>query len=235
MTQQIIPEKMQSRLSKILLSSAYLPPVEYMAAIAKSEETFIEAFEHYHKQTCRNRCVLLSATGPTILSIPVSKTTPNHCPIREMRINYAENWRRTHWKTIITCYDTSPYFLYYRDYLEPFYCGKKYDFLFDFNMDLLQTIMKLLRLNKPVQLNKTFEAEPTEATDLRKLIYSKPTELDDFPFQRQPAYNQVFSDKQPFTPNLSVLDLLCNKGNESLEYLQKWEMKPATPPPLHTR
>jgi len=34
-------------------------------------------------------------------------------------------------------------------------------------------------------------------------------------------YYQTFYDKLPFTPNLSILDLLFNKGLGTLEYLKK--------------
>ncbi|MBO4402401.1 MAG: WbqC family protein [Bacteroidales bacterium] len=209
--------------TEILLSTAYLPPVEYMAAMVQAESVCIEAHEHYHKQTYRNRCRILSVYGPEILSIPVSKTTPNHCPIREMRISYAENWRQTHWKTFTTCYDTSPYFLYYRDYLEPFYCGKKYDFLFDFNWDLLEIILQLLKASPSIRLNETFEAQPADCLDLRNLIQPKQLSVKEYPFNNQPAYTQVFADKSHFHPHLSILDLLCNKGPDSLEYLQNWK------------
>ena len=128
-----------------LLSTAYLPPVEWMAAYAQADAVWLEAEEHYLKQTCRNRCILLNVSGSIELSVPVSKTLPNHCPVREMRISYAENWPRNHWRSIVTSYSTSPYFLYYRDYLEPFFL-RRYDWLWDFNLEMLSVLLRLLRL-----------------------------------------------------------------------------------------
>lgn len=205
----------------LLLSTAYLPPVEYFAACAQAERVFVEANEHYLKQSYRNRCILLNVSGPIELSIPVSKTQPNHCPIRDMRIVYVENWRRNHWKSMETSYSTSPYFLYYRDYLEPFYTGRKYDFLFDFNMEMAEVVFRLLRLKVDLRPTLSFETHPGDKMDLRTLIHPKQRSSETYPFRMFEPYRQVFAAAQPFTPNLSILDLLCNKGPESLAYLQR--------------
>lgn len=208
----------------VLLSTAYLPPVEYFAACAQAGKVYVEADEHYLKQTYRNRCILLNVSGPIDLSIPVSKTQPNHCPIRDMRITYIENWRRNHWKSMETSYSTSPYFLYYRDYLEPFYTGRRYDFLFDFNMEMAEVIFRLLRLPVKLQPTASYEAHPEDKADLRALIHPKRRTEADYPFRAFEPYTQVFSAVQPFTPNLSILDLLCNKGPDSLAYLQRQQL-----------
>ena len=208
----------------VLLSTAYLPPVEYFAVCAQADKVFVEADEHYLKQTYRNRCILLNVSGPIDLSIPVSKTQPNHCPIRDMRITYIENWRRNHWKSMETSYSNSPYFLYYRDYLEPFYTGRKYDFLFDFNMEMAEVLFRLLRLQVKLQPTVSYEAHPEGKADLRALIHPKRRTEPDYPFRVFEPYTQVFSAVQPFTPNLSILDLLCNKGPDSLAYLRHQQL-----------
>ena len=210
-------------MTKLLFSSAYLPPVEYMAAFVQTTQPLIESHEHYHKQSFRNRCVVLSATGPVSLSIPVSKTIPNHCPIREMRISYAENWQRNHWKTMESCYGCSPYFLYYRDYLEPFFLRKKYDFLFDLNCDLLDVICKLLKTGNNAMTNNAY-AEGAEI-NLCDYIHPKNCGLDEYIFNNQPSYTQVFTTSaHPFFPHMSILDLLCNKGPDALPYLKAWNL-----------
>ena len=47
----------------MLVSTAYFPPVEYFALLAKYSVVYVEACENYIKQTWRNRCRILSARG----------------------------------------------------------------------------------------------------------------------------------------------------------------------------
>ena len=56
---------------EVLLSSAYLAPVVYYTQLYAYEKAYIERYDHYMKQTYRNRCVIASANGPLALTIPV--------------------------------------------------------------------------------------------------------------------------------------------------------------------
>jgi len=96
----------------ILLSTAYLPPIAYFKAFLNCEHAFLEVKEHYVKQSYRNRCLIGSVEGVKTLIIPVCKTTSNHCLVQDVRIDYSQSWQRTHWKTLETAYNTSPFFLY---------------------------------------------------------------------------------------------------------------------------
>ena len=42
-----------------------------------------------------------------------------------------------------------------------------------------------------------------------------------YPTLSHKSYHQVFSDRLPFTPNLSIIDLLMNLGPEATDYLKK--------------
>ena len=57
--------------AKVLISTAYLPPVEYFSLIQGADEVLVEREENYLKQTYRNRCYLLSANGTQALTVPV--------------------------------------------------------------------------------------------------------------------------------------------------------------------
>jgi len=56
---------------RILLSTAYLPPAVYFSLISRADEIIIEREENYIKQSYRNRCYILSAHGPQLLTVPV--------------------------------------------------------------------------------------------------------------------------------------------------------------------
>ena len=48
----------------IILGSAYLAPVSYFAALYSCRKAYVERFDHYMKQTYRNRCVVPKASVP---------------------------------------------------------------------------------------------------------------------------------------------------------------------------
>jgi len=58
-------------------------------------------------------------------------------------------------------------------------------------------------------------AEPLEAIDFRNLIHPKKESI--WPDPKE--YYQVFSDKNGFYPDLSIIDLLFNQGPQSKSYL----------------
>ena len=202
---------------KALLSTAYLPPVEYFLLIEKSDGCVVEHFEHYSKQSYRNRTCILTGNGKQALSIPVEQT---HQKIltKDVKIDYATRWQTNHWRAITAAYNSSPYFLYYQDYLRPFY-DKKYTFLIDYNTELLQMLLKFLKLNRPIEPTTDFIATTADLYDAREIIHPKKCDLDDYPLKLTQPYRQVFEDRFGFTSNLSVIDLLFNEGNESTSYL----------------
>lgn len=199
---------------KIVLSTAYLPNIEYFAFIAKSEVFFMEGCESFQKQTYRNRTNILTAGGVQTLILPTRHETQRAC-IRDVRIDYKCDWQLKHWRAIETAYSGTPYFLYYRDYLYPFF-EKKYEFLFDYNTELTTTLLKLLKIKKVPVITETFEKEYSDVMDLRSSIHPKREAL-----LGSVAYPQVFEDRIPFTDNLSVIDLLFNVGPEALENLSQ--------------
>lgn len=203
----------------VLLSTAYLPPIAYFKAFLNCEHAFLEVKEHYVKQSYRNRCLIGSVEGVKTLIIPVIKTTSNHCLVQDVRIDYSQSWQRTHWKTLETAYNTSSFFLYYRDYLEPFYTIQ-IPFLLDFNLRLWECLCDLLQIKKTLEPTQVYQknCQPS-CLDLRYDLHPKkmlPACLN-YEF---PSYFQVFIDKTAFLPNLSIVDLLFNKGNASLDYLR---------------
>lgn len=199
-----------------LLTTAYLPPIEYLAFFLEGE-VLLERCEHFQKQSFRNRTVILTANGPQNLSIPVIHAAPKE-PISQVRIDYATPWQRTHWRTIESAYGCSPYFLYYKDLLQPFY-ETHFDYLFDYNTALCKTILQLLPISTALRYTKDFA--PLQPNDLRTTIHPRKKLEADYPFALSEFYYQVFHEKFGFIPNLSILDLLFNLGPDSVRYLQR--------------
>lgn len=199
-----------------LLSSAYCAPVQWYQKLNRYDAVVIEKYDNFQKQTYRNRCVIATANGTQALTIPVEKTGNDKCLMRDVRISDHGNWRRLHWNALSTAYGDSPFFDYYADDLRPFY-EQHYEFLFDFNMQLTLKLCELLDIHPAISASTDYLKAPLGADDFREAIHPKHP-LPDSAFTPQPYY-QVYAHRHAFHPNLSILDLLFNMGNESIFYL----------------
>ena len=203
---------------KSLLSASYWPNLHYFYYVLKSETILIERFDHYQKQSFRNRTQILTANGVLDLSIPVTKISVKEYT-KDISISYSENWQSKHWRAITSAYKNSPYFDYFEDEIAVFY-KLRYDNLLEYNLLQLKTVLKLLKLKKELFLTDSFEKIPLNKIDTRELIHPK------FSFEKDvlvvgllnKPYYQTFENKFEFKPNLSILDLLFNKGLLTLDY-----------------
>lgn len=193
-----------------VFSTAYLPPIAYVAALTHYHEAFVETQETFPKQTYRNRTEILTAGGIKTLTVPVIRN--NHSRTNEVGIDYKERWNIIHLRTLTAAYSASPYFLYYKDELENL-LTQHYERIVDLNDTLLKWILRLLKVD--CHLKQTEDYEKTYELDFRNTFSPK------IPYSTEGyrKYYQVFSDRIPFTPNLSIIDLLMNLGPEAREYL----------------
>ena len=198
---------------RVLLPISYLGPISYFAYILKAEEVHIESKEHFVKQSVRNRCSILGANGIQTLSIPKQRKSSDKTSIAEIGISNKDKWQKSHWQSIVSAYNSSPFFEYYKDELQSFYTTEQNN-LFYFNLKLTQIILGFLKDEKEIILTEKYNKK-FEGTDLR---YHK------FNSENTQQYEQVFSEKHPFIPNLSILDLLFNLGPETEEYLHNMQV-----------
>ncbi len=196
------------------ISTAYLGPVQQYSKMFHFPEVRIETSENYLKQSYRNRCIIAGANGPLPLSVPIVKPDTLKCLTKDIRISDHGNWRHLHWNAIVSAYNSTPFFEYYEDDFAPFY-EKKYEFLFDFNEELRMLICQLLDIQPQIQYTTSFEAGVEN--DFRWI--SPKQDIADPSFLLKPYY-QVFQDKHGFLPNLSIIDLLFNTGNEGILILR---------------
>lgn len=217
----------------VLLTTAYFPPIEYLAAIANEcrfnpgmtevepAVVFIEACEHYVKQSWRNRCRFYAADGAQTLNFPVRHEDFGK-PISQMRIDWKSDWLTRHERAIISAYRTSPYFEYYQDELFAILDSRP-ELMLDFNTQILKFFLRKTGIPTDIRFTSEWEAvtiEGHKVTDLREAIHPKRpnTILKDLGLER--PYWQVFSPKHGFIPGLSIMDLLFNEGPDSICYLK---------------
>ena len=200
-------------MSVALFSTAYFPPVAYVAVLLRQPEVLIEAKETFPKQTYRNRAVIMTAEGVRALTVPTVRS--NHSRTDEVGIDYKERWNVVHLRTLTAAYAASPYWLYYQDDIERLLMTR-YQRLLDLNGAILAWLLRKLKAECRVSLTEDYQPAAGDVSDYRNRFSPK------VPLQAQtfPSYYQVFADRQPFVPNLSVLDLLMNLGPEAGEYLK---------------
>ena len=197
---------------KILLPIFYLPPVSWFAVFLKEEnEIVLEQYENFPKQTYRNRTNIYGANGRLSLIIPINHSGER--VMKDIKVSHRENWQKLHWKSIKTAYQSSPYFEFYEDKLQKIFEFES-DSLIQFNLNALKTVLDILKTEKAYSLNIEYVKIPLEENYREKFSAKKESEIE------MEEYYQTFTDKMGFMKDLSILDLICNKGPETLTYLK---------------
>lgn len=198
--------------NKILLPIFYLPPISWFSVFLNPEsEITFEQFENFPKQTYRNRALIYGANGKLPLIIPIKHTGKRE--FKDTTISYVEDWQKLHWKSIKTAYQSTPYFEYYEDKLKKIF-GEKVESLVEFNLKALKVILEILKTEKDFTLTEEYFKTP-ESENYREKFSAKAESENEFP-----EYYQSFSAKNGFLKDLSILDLICNIGPESLTYIK---------------
>ena len=172
----------------MIVPTAYLAPASYFKAILSGDYT-VEQMETFEKQTFRNRCLIRNPQGGMIrLSVPVGKVEHKQLT-RDIRICYQSNWQHQHWIALESAYRHKPFFMYYEDYFRPHY-ERQYEWLLDLNDALTETLLALLNNHPP---GITMPAKHTADWS-----------------------GQTWTDRHPWQNELSIIDLLSEKGPETI-------------------
>ena len=194
-----------------VLPLAYLPSVEYFTHLLRGG-CVVDLGEHFVKRSERNRARILAADGVMELTVHVRNANRPRQPVRDVRIDYSKRWQHQHWGALVASYKSSPYFDFYAERFEPFY-RREWEFLADYNLELLDAVCSLAKVPMPALSESYVDAAPGDL-DLRPKRKEGPA------FVAEP-YFQVFSDRLPFAPNLSVADLLFAEGPDAAELLRR--------------
>jgi len=190
----------------------YFGPISCWKQIINSNILW-DVHQNYIKQTFRNRTFIHSANGLQILTIPV-KHSKIKFSMLDAKIDNSIAWQKNHWRSIQSAYSSSPFFEFYRDSLEGIYI-KEYTYLTKFNFDLINLILEWTDIEMKSELSKSYKIQYKNGLDLRENIENKK-----YSSSENIIYKQVFSDKNGFLNDLSIIDLIFNEGPNSISYLK---------------
>ena len=193
----------------------YFGPIRHYALIASYGGVELEQHENFVKSTYRNRCCVSGPNGKLRLSIPLKGGKDKRRQTRRALIDNSYNWKRIHWESLCACYRRSPYFEFYEDDFLPFF-EREDNELWTFNLELMQKVLELIGMDVPVSFSAAYNESPS-IPDYRNAIRpNKPGPDDGYEPQ---AYEQVFSGRNGFIPELTILDALFSLGPNTMELL----------------
>lgn len=195
-----------------MIDFKYFGDIYYYSSFIDLSNVKYSSCEPYQRGLQLNRMRLMGANGPLLLTVPLVGGRAPKQKIRDLQIGYAEPWQRIHWRGIHDNYRKAPWFDDYAPELEQLFQLKE-KFLLDLNLKTAEWCLKKLKLKldilavEEVELGE--EKYPLPKTGLQ------PERTND------PSYQQVFTDRHGFVPNLCILDLLLCEGPLAMDYLRR--------------
>lgn len=217
----------------------YLPWLGLFHKIAISDGFCYFDDVQYQIKDFNGRNKIKTAAGPIWLTVPVKAKGYRDKKIREIEIDNSQDWRNKHFKSIYINYKKTPFFSNYADFFEDTY-KKKWQYLTDLNEYMLKWFLKELgikvKYSKASELN--FQGYKSDlVVDMCKKLkadlyifgalgkgYAKEEDFTQkgvkiyFQDYKHPVYPQFNGE---FVPYMSIIDLLFNCGNKSLEILMQ--------------
>lgn len=169
-------------------------------------------YQNYQRASKLNRMRLMGANGPLLLSVPLEGGRDQQVALKDLRISYAEPWQRIHWRGIHDNYRKAPWFEDYAPGLEEL-LRKREKFLLDLNLKTTEWAVQRLKLKIDFLAGKG-EQDLVKQVQVAKDFGQPET-------GNWPVYQQVFSERHGFVPNLSIVDLLLCEGPQAGAYLKK--------------
>lgn len=222
-----------------IMQPGYLPWPGFFELIYRSDIFVIYDNVQYDKNGWRNRNRIKTSKGYQWLTVPVHiRGKPM---ISEVRIDNSRNWPEDHLRALEFNYNKAPYFKKYFNQIKEL-LGQKWELLIDLDLALIKVLSQNLGFERKIVLSSDFKIS-NDSDKVGRLIdickkfgakvFYEPAGGKDYlaneveHFKKEgielifqnfqcPEYPQLFG---AFIPNLSILDLLFNMGENSLNYI----------------
>jgi hypothetical protein len=184
---------------------SYWGSIAYLSDLVKEETVVLECFEHFPKQTHRNRFQIVYPQGLLSLTVPVIKYNGSKTHTKDVLISNDKVALKKNWKAVVSAYASSPYFDHYERELEMLFLKPNENLVFHCK-DILSFLFTCWDFDTKLEFSKTFDWKE-QSNELSKDYLSKSVLMS------YTEYDQVlFNSGQQFIPNVSSMDLLSNLG-----------------------
>lgn len=216
----------------------YLPWLGYFYKLIKADIFVLLDNVPYSKNGFINRNNIKTPQGVKWLTVDVLTKHRHGQLVSEVEINNNIPWANIHEKSISQNYTKGPYFSKYMSLFGNIY-RTKWEKLVDLNEALIKTICEILTVKNVrfiraselsvrgtstellVNICKAVESDtylsgPSGQKYMDEELFKKEKISIRYSDFKHPTYTQLWGD---FTPNMSIIDLIFNEGEKSLEIL----------------
>jgi len=208
----------------LLIEPHYLPSLAFFVYALSFEHLKIEQYANFQRSSYANRAYIAGANGKQRLSIPLKGGSRQKCLLKNIQMDFTENWLKEHWFAIQSAYAKAAFFEYYESDIKVFFDAPPTSLL-QWNMDWFNWLCTQLNWQPSVSLTEQYltkEALNNTVYDMRHTILPNNfcTKL-----LKTIEYYQLFQEKNGFQYNLSVLDTLMSVGPDVLNLLKRHPFK----------
>jgi hypothetical protein len=221
-----------------IMQPTYLPWCGYFEMIDNVDVFILLDNVQFVRSSWQHRNRVKSSNGELMLTVPVKSTKDSQRLISDCEINFDHDFPRNHLESISRSYARAEYFSTFFVSLEKFFTDTRK--LADFNENLIRGLCEELgiktrivrgselkskgaktelSLNQCKELGATtfYAAHGSKAyVDLETGFQENNIKVE-YQNYLQPTYSQLFGE---FIPQLSVIDLLFNYGEKSLDLIK---------------
>jgi len=222
----------------VVLQPGYLPWIGFFKQMMESDIFVYYDDVQFDKHGWRNRNRVKTASGVQWISVPVRHKNLGKPLINEVLIDNSKIWRKKHIELIRQSYSKSPYINKYLPDLEGLLMSQDWEFLVDLNLSIVDLICEWLSIEVNIKRSSEIEVYGGKNTRIINIcnrynadVYlsgdAAKEYLDVGLFEsnnikvewnnyKPIRYKQLYGE---FVPNLSIIDLLFNMGESSIDFI----------------
>ena len=202
-------------------------------------DVFVVMDDVQYDKRFTNRNKIIANNSWTWITVPIKKEF-KFSPNIEVKINNEIDWRQMIWKKILFSYKNAKFFNLYQEYLESIF-KKEWEYLFELNYEILKKIIDWLGIKIEIIRESELNVSGVSTERLvnvckhigadtyvsgiggKNYMDEKLFEKNNLKFFYQNYSVKEYSQYQSenFIPDLSIIDLISNLGDQSLEFIKK--------------